>query len=190
MRRILSIVVPAALLAGLGLTTVASAHEGGEDLHFVAKPTSFEKGDLGDAGKQFVLNFDVFEHHHDNNTAQSTPLDHDTGGRAGHGVATCVTAEPGGGALCSAAIELEDGQLSVQGVIHRHSHQAAGHNGGHGSITLPVTGGSGKFFGAAGEVEAEHGGGDGDHHASAFTPADHEDGRRHHHAIHLTFHLE
>lgn len=188
MRRILSIVVPAALLVGLGLTTVASAHDGGEHLHLVAKPTSFEKGDLGDGGKQFVVNFDVFEHHHDTNTSQLAPQGHNGESRAGHGVATCVTSQMGEGALCSAAIELEDGQLSVQGVIHRHSHQAAGHEGGHGSITLPVTGGSGKFLGAAGEVEAERQGGDGQHHAMAFTPADREDG--HHHAIHLTFHLE
>src|SRR5688500_15717963 len=42
MRRVLVALASAVLLGGVALTTVASAHEGGEDLHYLAEATSFE----------------------------------------------------------------------------------------------------------------------------------------------------
>ena len=192
MRRVSAALIPAVLLVGLGLSTVASAHDGGEHLHFIAKATSFEKIDLGDKGRQVVVTFDVFEHHHENDTAQVTPQDHREEGRAGHGTGTCVSADPGEGALCSASIELDEGQLSMQGIVHVHSHRAADHNGDHGSITLPVTGGSGKFFAVAGEVKISHAGKDSDGHdhtaAFAASPSDHTADPKDH-VLHLAFHL-
>ena len=202
MRRVAIAIVCAALLGGVALTTVASAHEGGEDLHYVAKGTSFEKTDLGAGGKQVVVNFDLYEHHHDGDAATQgyTPQDHGGEEKAGHGVATCVTANMAEGVLCTGNIMVADGQISSQGIIHIPSHKATDHGAEGGekhSVMLPITGGSGRFVGAAGEVEISHGesdAGSGTSHMKALgmTPADHgaNGGGGGHHALHLIFHLE
>ena len=208
MRRFLIAVVSAALLGGLALTTVASAHEDGEDLHFIARATSVEKSDLGDDGKQVVVNFDLFEHDHEKNAGGHTEgsdysaQDHPAQEPVGHGVAVCVAADPSEGVLCSGNIMVDDGQISSQGIIHVRSHKATGDDGkGHHSVMLPITGGSGEFTGASGEVEISHaghghghGGGHGDTemHALGMAPAGHggKKGHGHGHGLHLTFHLE
>ncbi|MGH9283309.1 MAG: hypothetical protein ACRD0S_10295 [Acidimicrobiales bacterium] len=206
----------AALLGGVALTTVASAHEGGDDLHYLAKATSFEHTELGDDGHQIVVNFDLFEDDHGEEGTQQqqyTPQDHGDGDEAvGHGVATCVTANADEGVLCSGNIMVDDGQISSQGIVHVPSHHAADAGEGEGegesdSVLLPITGGSGSFVGAAGEVEISHEGHEesADSEASApssmsafrilgMIPADHGDGGgKHggwHHALHLIFHLQ
>jgi hypothetical protein len=199
MRRVVIALASAALLGGFALTTVASAHSGGEDLHYIAEATSFEKADLGESGKQVVVNFDLFEHHHDAGagTQQYTPQDHTGAETAGHGVATCVTANMDEGVLCTGNIMVADGQISSQGIVHMHSHKAASANGGEHSVMLPVTGGSGRFIGAAGEVEISHGeaeggGGTSEMHALGMIPVDHGAGGHggRHHALHLIFHLQ
>lgn len=204
MRRVLIALVSAALLGGVALTTVASAHEGGEDLHYIAKATSVDKSDVGDEGKRIVVNFDLFEHDHEGNgegeTEASGYTAQDHGGEepVGHGVAVCATADAAEGVLCWGNIMVEDGQISSQGIIHVHSHEAAGADGDHHSVMLPITGGSGRFVGAAGELEISPAGGHGENgaemHALGMTPADHggEAGNKDagHHGLHLTFHLE
>ncbi|MGH9035859.1 MAG: hypothetical protein ACRD0O_08840, partial [Acidimicrobiia bacterium] len=121
MRRVLVALASAALLGGVALTTVASAHEGGDDLHYVAQATSFEHSELGDGGKQIVVNFDLFEHEHD---GEYTTQDHGEKEAAGHGVATCVTANVDEGVLCTGNIMVADGQISSQGIVHVPSHHA------------------------------------------------------------------
>jgi hypothetical protein len=213
MRRVLVALACAALLGGAALSTVASAHEGGEDLHYLAEATSFEHSEIGDDGHQIVVNFDLFEHHHDEGATQQSQYSaqHHTGEEpVGHGVATCVTANVDEGVLCSGNIMVDDGQISSQGIVHPHSHHAA--NAGEGeshSVLLPITGGSGQFVGAAGEVEISHEGSDqsgeaGSNGASTMsmpspiralgmTPANHGgggDGHGGHHMLHLIFHLQ
>ena len=208
MRRVLIALVSAVLLGGVALTTVASAHEGGEDLHYVAKATSVDKSDMGDSGKRVVVNFDLFDHDHDGDgdngdtdASGYTAQDHGSDEPVGHGVAVCVTADVDEGVLCLGNIMVEDGQISSQGIIHMHSHEAAGADGDHHSVLLPITGGSGRFVGAAGELEISHAGGHGDGgdtgmHALGVTPADHGggnddgEGGKGHHGLHLTFHLD
>ena len=201
MRRVVLALASAALLGGVALTTVASAHEGGEDLHYIAEATSVEKSDLGDDGKQIVVNFDLFEHEHEAGaeTQQYTPQDHTGEEKAGHGVATCVTANMDEGVLCTGNIMVADGQISSQGIIHVHSHEAAGHDEGEHSVMLPVTGGSGRFVGAAGELEISHAeghaegdAGDGTSHMQALgMTLDHAGAHgAGHHGLHLIFHLE
>ncbi|MGH9040695.1 MAG: allene oxide cyclase barrel-like domain-containing protein [Acidimicrobiia bacterium] len=217
MRRVLIAVLSAALLGGVALTTVASAHEGGEDLHYVAKATSYEKTDLGSGGKQLVVNFDLFEHAHDGDAEapEYSTQDHGEAAAVGHGVAICVTANPGEGILCTGNIMVDDGQISTQGIIHIPSHSAASADGDSHPVMLPITGGSGRFVGASGELEISHakteepaeepeadapeapegGGDDGSAPMRAFgmAPADHppSDGGGHGggHALHFTFHL-
>jgi hypothetical protein len=209
MRRVLVALASAALLGGVALTTVASAHEGGDDLHYVAEATSFEHSDVGDGGHQIVVNFDLFEHDHggDGGTQQEyTPQDHGAQESVGHGVATCVTANMDEGVLCIGNVMVDDGQISSQGIVHVPSHHAANAGEGEGhSVMLPITGGSGSFIGAAGELEISHEG----HGQSAdsaapsapsamrvlgLTPADHGGGGgKHgggHHTLHLIFHLQ
>lgn len=209
MRRVLVALASAALLGGVTLSSVASAHEGGEDLHYIAEATSFEHSDLGDDGHQIVVNFDLFEHEHngDGDMQQSTPQDHTGGEKAGHGVATCITANPDEGVLCSGNIMVSDGQISSQGIVQVHSHHAAGEDGDSHSVLLPITGGSGDFVGAAGELEISHEGheenGEGETssmgsangmHALGMIPAHHGgNGGSHgggHHTLHLIFHLQ
>lgn len=183
MRRVLPILVSTALLGALGLSAVASAHGDGDHMHFIARPTSVEKSDIGSgSGKQIVMTFDVFEHHHDGKTSAQ---DHDAGERAGHGVTTCVTSDSDHGVLCSGSVELDEGQLSASGVVHHHSDDQD-------SVKLPVTGGSGRFFGAAGEVEVSHADDSDPNEPSdgAVQHADHDGGDMGDHEIHLTFHLE
>lgn len=192
MRRILLAILATAVVGGIGLSTVASAHGDGDHLHFVAKATSVEKADLADGGKQIIVAFDVFEHDHDD-AAQYSAQDHTDEARAGHGSATCVSADREAGGFCSAALELDEGQLAVQGVVHHHSHGASSHDGGHQALMLPVTGGSGKYFGTSGEVEVTHADGHGNgHSAMAFeaSPDDQNGKDGHGHALHLAFHLE
>ena len=212
MRRVLIAMTCAALLGGVALTTVASAHDGGEDLHYVAQGTSFEKTDLGTGGKQFVVNFDLFEHEHEGDVETQ---DHGGATAVGHGVAICVTANPGEGILCTGSIMVDDGQISSQGIIHIPSHKAANAEGGSHSVMLPITGGSGRFVGASGELEISHAESkeapaeepstgeppsdeppmdDGTSEMQAFglAPADHPSGGDDHaggHALHFTFHL-
>jgi hypothetical protein len=203
MRRVVIALVSAALLGGVALTTVASAHSGGQDLHYIAEVTSFKHSDLGPGpgSRLVVVNFDLFEDNHEGGaeTQQYTPQDHTGEEKAGHGVATCVTADMAEGTLCTGTIMVADGQISSQGIIHMHSHEAAGHDGGEHSVKLPVTGGSGRFIGAAGEVEISHaeggesgeGGGTSEMHAMGMTPDDHGgDHGSGHHTLHLTFHLQ
>jgi hypothetical protein len=213
MRRVLVALASAALLGGVALTTVASAHEGGEDLHYVAEATSFEHSKLGDGGHQIVVNFDLFEHDHGGDGAteqQYTPQDHSGAESVGHGVATCVTANKDEGVLCTGNIMVDDGQISSQGIVHVPSHHAANAPEGKShSVMLPITGGSGRFIGAAGEVEISHEGhkesaGSGTEpsapsalRALGMAPADHGGGGggggKHgggHHALHLIFHLQ
>ncbi len=215
MRRVLVAMACAALLGGVTLTTVASAHEGGEDLHYIAEATSFEHSDLGDDGHQIVVNFDLFEHEHNGDMQQYTPQDHSGEEKAGHGVATCVTANADEGVLCSGNIMVADGQISSQGIVHVHSHHAANEDGESDSVLLPITGGSGDFVGAAGELEISH---EGDEesaegetnststgsahgmHALGLIPfyhggngeGDHAEGDHGggHHTLHLIFHLQ
>jgi hypothetical protein len=193
MRRILIVFIPAVLLVGLGLGAVAWAHGGGEHLDYIAKPTSFERADVGERGTQIVINFDVFEHRHAAGARYGAQDDND-GDRAGHGAVTCVTAAAGQGAVCSAAIEVTDGQLSVQGLVHRHG---AKHDSDAGApVTLPVVGGSGRFFAATGEVDITHADGttmDSDQAGPSGddrTAFDHRDDRHGDHALHLAFHLK
>jgi hypothetical protein len=216
MRRVLVALASAALLGGVALTTVASAHEGGDDLHYLAEATSFEHSAVGDGGKQIVVNFDLFEHEHDGDAASEDYTTQDHGGKepAGHGVATCVTANADEGVLCSGNIMVADGQISSQGIVHVPSHHAANEHGESHSVMLPITGGSGGFVGAAGEVEISHEGkkksaGSGTGAASGMSalrvlgmvPADHggaegghggaEGGHGGgHHTLHLIFHLQ
>jgi hypothetical protein len=211
MRRVLVALACAALLGGVALSTVASAHEGGEDLHYLAEATSFEHSEVGDGGHQIVVNFDLFEHHHDEGATQQSEYSaqHHEGGEepVGHGVATCVTANVDEGILCTGNIMVADGQISSQGIVHIPSHHAANHEEGEShSAMLPITGGSGSFVGAAGELEISHEG----HEESAgsetgaassmsalrvlgMTPAHHGGGGEHgggHHTLHLIYHLQ
>jgi len=209
MRRVAIAFVSAALLGGVIFTNVASADHGGEELHYLARATSFEKSDLGDGGKQVVVNFDLYEHDHDGDaeTQGYTPQDHPGKEKAGHGVATCVTADMAEGILCTGNIMVADGQISSQGIIHMHSRPAAddgshhamgqgAESGGKHSVRLPITGGSGGFIGAAGEVEISHAGGHakGGSHMQALGMAPDNQGADHggggHHGLHLTFHLQ
>jgi hypothetical protein len=210
MRRVLVALASAALLGGVALTTVASAHEGGDDLHYIAKATSFEHSRLGDGGGQIVVNFDLFEHEHDGDmeSQEYTTQDHGAEEKAGHGVATCITANHDEGILCTGNIMVDDGQISSQGIVHVPSHHATSDDGESHSVMLPITGGSGSFVGAIGEVEISHEG----HSESAdsetmatsgmsalrvfgMVPADHGGGDGGHgggghHALHLIFHLQ
>jgi hypothetical protein len=215
MRRVLVALACAALLGGVALSTVASAHEGGNDLHYLAEATSFEHSEVGDDGHQIVINFDLFEHHHDEGGTQQSQYSaqhHDGEESVGHGVATCVTANVDEGILCTGNIMVDDGQISSQGIVHIPSHHAANAEGdgeSH-SVMLPITGGSGEFVGAAGELEISHEESS-DESADAetsgastmsalnamralgMTPAHHGgggDGHGGHHMLHLIFHLQ
>jgi hypothetical protein len=123
-----------AMVAGTTLT-VASAGGNEVELRFRAKTTEqtfLDLGEEGDSlGDQFIFH-DVLRH---------------AGERVGHdgGVCTVTSVEgPAGEAQCVVTAYLSDGQITFQGLIVE--------TGDPPRFTLAVTGGTGQYEGASGEV--------------------------------------
>jgi hypothetical protein len=123
-----------AMIAGTTLT-VASAGGNEVELRFRAKTTEqtfLDLGEKGDSlGDQFIFH-DVLRH---------------AGERVGHdgGVCTITSLEgPAGEAQCLVTAYLSGGQITFQGLIVE--------TGDPPRFTLAVTGGTGQYEGASGEV--------------------------------------
>jgi hypothetical protein len=128
-------VLLAVMVAGTTLT-VASAGDNEVGLRFRAKTTEqtfLDLGEKGDSlGDQFIFH-DVLRH---------------AGERVGHdgGVCTITSVEsPAGQAQCLVTAYLSEGQITIQGLIVETGQTPE-------RFTLAVTGGTGQYEGASGEV--------------------------------------
>jgi hypothetical protein len=134
MRRISAIVLVALALLVSGLTLTSAEATSSETLRFVAKSDQLAEIDLGkkgpSLGDKFVFSDNLSSRH-----------DRDAGELNGECTATHLKGKAAT-MQCLVTASLDDGDVTTQGVVQSNRRRA----------TLAVTGGTGDYTGASGEV--------------------------------------
>lgn len=162
MRNLRILIASGLMVGGLVSSSPAAWARSSDDFTLTGKITDFDKEDRGEKGPskgdELSLAYDLF----------------DRGDKAGEGSGSCVLVEVDRDehkftAYCRGLLDLEDGAITMAGKITEDDFQGDG-------VALPITGGTGDYKDAEGEVRFEHGGGDG--HGGQHS-AQSKDGKRH-----------
>lgn len=141
MRRVISVLMltGALLLSSFALTTASADDKNGDDFRLVAVSNQFEDVDVGTEGESlgdyFVFSDDVYKRGRLVGTLE--------------GQCTVTRIDEEAGAFhqqCLATVVLPKGQLTVQGAIVFEAESDQDR------ATLAITGGTGRYAGAAGQV--------------------------------------